>query len=545
MPSSQYTASIAAALFLSFVVWLVSFSLKWRRHRAKYRHLPCPPHDFWWGHLKIIGMAKREMPPGFHYHALMYYIGEKYKMPPVFYLDLWPISNPLMLVHDPDVAHQITQARSLPKHPVNSKVLGPLVGSHSVVTAEGQEWKMLRSILNPGFSAQYLSTLVSLLVRHGLVFKDRISDYASTGEVFPIQDTAMALTIDVIGEVVLGKNFDSQRQPNELTMHFKKAVSWAGPSMDVISWNLSRPFKWWHCVQQDRIIEKMIRERHAETRATDSHSTKAAVDLFLQAYREEKMGASGKGGRRTDELDPEFLNLARDNVKTLLLGGHDTTSSTMAYTLALLSEPENTHELARIRAEHDAVFGPDPTEAASMLLSDPRLLNSLPLTTAAVKESMRLFPAASTTRTTMPNHPVQTVSFRDQQLPLAGQQIWVAHYGFGQRGDLWPQPRKFIIDRFMPMSGETSPPPPPKDAWRPFEKGPRGCLGLELAMTELRLILVLLCREFDFEIAYAEDAPRAPREHGVQGGRGYQIIEFAAKPVGHMPVRVRRREKIV
>ena len=59
---------------------------------------------------------------------------------------------------------------------------------------------------------------------------------------------------------------------------------------------------------------------------------------------------------------------------------------------------------------------------------------------------------------------------------------------------------------------------------------------------EMRLVLVLLCREFDFQIAYPEDAPRAPVEHGVAGGRGYQIMEFAAKPVGHMPMRVSRRK---
>jgi len=172
-----------------------------------------------------------------------------------------------------------------------------------------------------------------------------------------------------------------------------------------------------------------------------------------------------------------------------------------------------------------------------MLVSDPKLLNALPLTTAAVKESMRLFPAASTTRTTVPNHPLQTVTFNNQTLPLAGQQIWVAHYGFGQREELWPEPRKFKLDRFLPGA------PQVKDAWRPFEKGPRGCLGLELAMMEIKLVLVLLMREFDFEIAYAPDAPRAPPEHGVAGGRGYQIVEFAAKPVGHMPMRVRRRDK--
>ena len=64
MFSSQYTAPLTAALALSIIGWLVSFSLKWRRHRALYKDLPCPPHDFWWGHLKIIGMAQKEMPPG-------------------------------------------------------------------------------------------------------------------------------------------------------------------------------------------------------------------------------------------------------------------------------------------------------------------------------------------------------------------------------------------------------------------------------------------------------------------------------------------------
>ena len=321
MLASQYTSALSAAFLLLFVLWLVPFSIKWRRQRAKYKFLPCPPHDFWWGHMKIIGMAKNEMPPSFHYHQLMTYIGQKYDMPAVFYLDVWPLGNPLMIVLDPDVAYQITQAKSLPKHPINAQVLGALVGERSVVTAEGADWKLLRSILNPGFSTQYLSTLVPLLIRHGSIFKERISQYARMRETFPIQETATGLTIDVIGEVVLGTNFNSQRKPTALTTHFQKAVSWAGPSSDIIRWNLSRLPKFWHCWHQDRIIEKLIRDRYAETRSTNSSGTKAAVDLFLQAYREEKMGSLkhtlAKGGL---DLDPEFMLLARNNVKTLLLG---------------------------------------------------------------------------------------------------------------------------------------------------------------------------------------------------------------------------------
>lgn len=470
----------------------------------------------------------------------MYYIGEKYGMPSVFYLDLWPVSNPMMMVHDPDVAYQITQAKSLPKHPIIDQALGPMIGERSVLTAEGAEWKLLRSILNSGFSSQYLSSLIPLLTRHALVFRDRVAQYASTGEVFPIQETATSLTIDVIGEVVLGTNFDSQHQPNDLARHFAKAIQWSGPSLDIITFNLSRPFKWWHCHQQDLIIERMIRERHAETLSSNAPGTKAAVDIFLQAYREEKMGSSNNKASTTD-LDPEFMLIARNNIKTLLLGGHDTTASTIAYTIALLFEPENAQELQRLRDEHDAVFGSDPAQAMDRLLQDPKLLNNLPFTTAAVKESLRLYPPGSTTRATVPNHPVQTVTFNDSTLPLADQQIWIAHYGMGQRADVWSDPRRFIPDRFLPNPKDPNL-TPHKDAWRPFEKGPRGCLGLELAMMEVRLVLVLLCREFDFEIAYADDAPRAPAGHGVAGGRGYQFVEFAAKPVGHMPVRVKRSD---
>ncbi len=122
---------------------------------------PVPPHDFWWGHLKIVGMARRELPRGFHPQQLMCYIGHKYDMPSVFYLDLWPISTPFMMVHDPGVAHQMTQAKVLPKHPINGRVLGPLTGPRSIITAEGGEWKFIRTIINPAFSTQYLYTIPS------------------------------------------------------------------------------------------------------------------------------------------------------------------------------------------------------------------------------------------------------------------------------------------------------------------------------------------------------------------------------------------------
>jgi sterigmatocystin biosynthesis cytochrome P450 monooxygenase len=564
--ASQTSVAVIAALALSIVGWLASFIRKWRKQRARYQDLPCPPHHWFWGHLKVVGEAQREMPQGcesfrlkdqrldaqdcprgdktltifsVHYHALMCYIGQKYNLPNIFYLDLWPMSNPMMMIQDPEAAAQMTQTKSLPKHPVSKLFLGPLCGDRSVVTAEGSEWKFLRSILNPGFSTQYLSTLIPVLVRHGQVFKKKIEKHATSGAVFPFQDVVMPLTFDIISEMVLGRNTDSQRQYNDLAYNFTKAVEWITPSLDIVSWNIAKPFKHYYARQVDLIIESIIRERYAENLSKpESQSTKAAIDLFLQAYQEEKMGS---GKKTTNDIDPEFMLICRNNVKTLLLGGHDTTAATMSYTQALLSEPQNKASLERVRAEHDAVFGKDPTKAMETLLSDPKLLGNLPITTAAIKESMRLFPPASTTRVSFDESPLRYVQQDGKSLPLADHQVWVSHYGIGQNTAIWPRTRAFILDRFLPNPSDPSL-IPPKDAWRPFEKGPRGCLGLELAMMEMRLVLVLMCREYEFELAYDEDAPKGPEGHGVMGGRGYQVVEFAAHPKGHMPMRVRRRE---
>ncbi|KAI7514123.1 hypothetical protein KC331_g22556, partial [Hortaea werneckii] len=95
-------------------------------------------------------------------------------------------------------------------------------------------------------------------------------------------------------------------------------------------------------------------------------------------------------------LDKEFKQAAINNMKTFIFAGHDTTSSTIVYAFYYLSkDPE---ALAKIRKEHDDVFGTDPEAAAEQLKQDPRLLNKLEYTLAVTREVLRLQPPASTVR---------------------------------------------------------------------------------------------------------------------------------------------------
>lgn len=94
-------------------------------------------------------------------------------------------------------------------------------------------------------------------------------------------------------------------------------------------------------------------------------------------------------------------------------------------------------------------------------------------------------------------------------------------------------------ERFL-VRDETDPLHPVKNAFRPWEMGPRNCIGQELASLELRLILALTAREFEMEPAYPESAAT------FQGQKVYQA-QLKGMLTGHasmgLPVRVHQGRK--
>jgi cytochrome P450 len=75
-------------------------------------------------------------------------------------------------------------------------------------------------------------------------------------------------------------------------------------------------------------------------------------------------------------MDKNFKQTVTDQLKTFLFAGHDISSSTLCFIYYMLEHhPE---ALARVRQEHDEVFGLDPSAAADLIKADPRLLNKLP-----------------------------------------------------------------------------------------------------------------------------------------------------------------------
>ena len=112
----------------------------------------------------------------------------------------------------------------------------------------------------------------------------------------------------------------------------------------------------------------------------------------------------------------------------------------------------------------------------------------------------------------------------------------------------WPDPFTFVPSRWLPSA--QSPLAADKEAYIPFSKAPRGCIGQELAMLELKTVLAMVCRDFAFEARYDEleklkgdGSGYGSDVRGVQtfkGEEAYQIFLGTAKPREGMPGRVRR-----
>jgi len=115
--------------------------------------------------------------------------------------------------------------------------------------------------------------------------------------------------------------------------------------------------------------------------------------------------------------------------------------------------------------------------------------------------------------------------------------VWLVGFALQRRSDLFPDANAFRPERFLAKEGESL--AVPKDAWRPFEKGPRNCIGQELALLETKVIMVLTLRAFDVFACYKNVKDGVVRE--VLGERAYQVLIATAKPVDGMPARVVKR----
>ena len=291
--------------------------------------------------------------------------------------------------------------------------------------------------------------------------------------------------------------------------------------------------QWWNDRRMRNYVlhelDQRFQSKQGRNETAKKDRSKTIIDLALDTYRGEHLQNGTPG-----TIDTTFRELAASQVRTFVFAGHDSTGSTICYAFHLLSSYPSVRRL--LIEEHNRVLGPEHDQAVSRITQNVHLLNELPYTLAVIKETLRLYPPASSTRSGEPNFSI--VGANGRQLPTDGFLVWSHSSAMHHDPRYWPEPQKFLPQRWLVGAGHYL--FPQKGAYRPFEFGPRNCIGQEMAMLELKLVLVLTAREFVIESVYDEWDRLHPRSgpKTLDGDRAYQILYGAAHPSDGLPCRV-------
>ncbi|KAJ0317782.1 hypothetical protein COL5a_010970 [Colletotrichum fioriniae] len=428
----------------------------------------------------------------------------------IFYLSLWPFSGAMMVLADADAASQL-DSLALGKGLDIIDPIEKVTGGKSLLTMKGDEWKHWRRLFNPGFSPGYMMGLTSAIADEVGIFRQKLLDKCATGqsEVFLLEDLTLKMTFDIIGSVVLYLTI----RPLVLWLNGKKLDQYLSAEID----------------------KRLTGRSESLSNSNDTTRSKSIASLFIDDYLKES-GEENLGKREHANTTQKIKHIITPQVRLFLFAGHDTTSSTLLYCYYLLSQ--NPEIVSRIIAEHNEVFGTDPSQVHDKIRKDPQLLNMIPYTVAFIKEVLRIFAPAGAMR--QGRSDVQIVDADGRVLPTEGCNVWTLVQAIHHNPKYWKDPDACIPERWLVGPGD--PLYPHKGAWRPFEWGPRNCIGQTLAMLELRVALAMTVREFVIKPAY-EDWDKLHPKSGIRsfkGNRAYQAVKGGggAHPADGFPVKI-------
>ncbi|ORY05690.1 cytochrome P450 [Clohesyomyces aquaticus] len=524
-----YGQSWVAMISTAAMAALAYFLAKLVQHRRSFKGLPMPPHDFLWGHLKLMGEIVALFPNNAHYQVYITTISRKYDLPGLWYLDLWPMGPKQIIITDPDLAHHTTSIENHPKHEAEHEFLDPILGNRNIVSSNGQAWKYLHNMLAPPFAVASVRNMVGMISQEVMVFRSILNKLAKTGEVFSLETAVSRMAFDVVSTATFGSSLNSQTKGSAAIRDFNEMCS--AFSYQKRGWNPLKTIasiirRWFASRRLDAELNRRIRDRFEILKRDNVDVSQkrglSIVDLILREHINE-----GK------TLDSEFMNTALSNIKTMLLAGTGTTSDTLSFLFMLVQiHPE---VVDRMREEHDRVFTPGIEATYAMLQDNPQKLSELEYTTNVIKETLRFFPIGNTARAERPSG---FFTHKGQQYSTKGFMLCPVQHTMHLDPRVFPNPQAFDPDRFKREDF-------PRNAWRPFERGPRACLGQSFAMDEMRITLLLTVREFDLTCANLKPN-KEPRVEWNQldtvfGDRAFQEFIFEAKPRDGMAMTVKKR----
>jgi cytochrome P450 len=334
------------------------------------------------------------------------------------------------------------------------QAMEPMFGARSILLVDGQAHMRQRKLMLPPFHGARLARYAELMT---LIAREQIARWPD-GRRFALQSRMQELTLEIILRLVFGLDQTDRRGP--IRDRIAQLLDIVANPITELAMGLPERLGPIHLRGQ---FEKVVRQADAALLAEIARrredpqlaEREDILSLLLQARDEDGQTMS----------DGEL----RDQLVTLLLAGHETTATALAWTFdQLLRRPD---ALARAR-----------DEARGEARERPYL-------DAIAKEALRMRPPIPVIDRRL------AVPFELGGIKLpAGTIVAPCIYLIHQREDLYPQPRAFRPERFLDGAPDTY-------SWLPFGGGVRRCLGASFASLEMRIVLQTVLTDTDLQLA--------------------------------------------
>ncbi|MEM6402634.1 MAG: cytochrome P450 [Cyanobacteria bacterium P01_D01_bin.116] len=395
-----------------------------------------------------------------------------------FYLRVWkeygdivrlpilPNYSAYLLAHPNYAEHVLsTHQEVYPKPDIINKPLNLMMGE-SILTSEGDSWLKNRRLMQPAFHMKQLANLVDVMVSCTESF---IKDWQNKpdGEVIDIAEETLKLTLKIAGQALFSKDISDEdsvlgkafRTGYEF-INYKVNNLWTEPLWVPTSRN--KHFKKAKNILDDLILDIINYRRQNPSERNDLLS-------MLMSARDEDTGE----GMSDKQLQNEVI--------TLLVAGHETAASSLAWTWYLLAEHLDIAE--NLQDELQAVLnGSNPSFEK---------LPQLEYTRRIFDETLRLYPPAwGIVRTPKKDDEINGYPIPKNSIMTVG--AFMIH----RHPEFWESPDKFNPDNFSRDKINQR----PKFAYFPFGGGKRICIGQNFALMEATIIIALISQRFRLEL---------------------------------------------
>lgn len=374
----------------------------------------------------------------------------------------------LFVVNDPKEVRKIMidNVKEFPKSDMLHELLKPLLGV-SIFTTNGEVWKKQRELLRPSFEMTRISKVFDLMSSAAADMMDRFRKYPD-GSIVEVDEHMTFVTADVIFRTIMSSKLDEIKGKEILhafvTFQEETARTAIRKFFCVPQW-LSNILGENKRMKAGAVIRKslsdIIKPRY------ENYESDTYCDILSSLLH--TVDASS-GERFSFE---EIL----DQVSMLFLAGHETTASSLTWTLYCLSLDQDAQQKAYneiISINKDGKFS----------ISDIKEMKYL---TNVFKEALRLYPPVGF----FARQSKGEAKIRDKVLQK-GSGVVVAPWLIHRHDDFWDAPHEFRPDRHNENI--------PKEKYMPFGLGERVCIGQGFAMQEAIIILANILREFKLEL---------------------------------------------